>query len=55
MQISGIFFLLFVHILLKMNTVHNPSFFNKGGKKGGKVVKSGKNLHIFVKIFNCRS
>jgi hypothetical protein len=34
-----------------MNTVHKALFFNNGGKKWLKVVKSGKNLHIFAKIF----
>jgi len=41
----------YVHFYLKINIVHKPTFFNISGKKGSKVVKSGKYLHIFAKIF----
>lgn len=37
-----------------MNTVHKARFFNNGGKKWRKVVKCGKNLHIFAKIFRIK-
>jgi len=37
-----------------INRVHKPLFFNNGGKKWLKVVKSGKNIHIFAKIFKIK-
>jgi hypothetical protein len=38
-------------IKYEINTVNNPPFFNNSGKKGLKVVKSGKIMAIFAKTF----
>jgi hypothetical protein len=35
-----------------MNNVHKPVFINIGGKKGGKVVKSGKKVSIFARALD---